>query len=457
LQGIRSWASAFSIRPVLVTAALLAGLGALPAPAAATPTFLTAQDVSDAGADAFQPEIAQDQAGNALVVFTRFDGANNRVQAKFRPVGGAWGAAQTLSAAGRDASEPQVAFDPAGNAIAVWTRFDGTVTRIETAFRPAGGSFGAVQTISTAGKNASAPRLSIDAAGKAVAAWERSDGTDLRIEAAVRPAGGSFNAAEVLSEPGEDAFKPVVAAGPAVDANTAVVWTRSDGTKLRVQAARRRDVVGFPRPRGATPLRASLVPAFQECTAANRTHGAPLAFGSCASPVQSSSVLTIGSPDANGFAANSTGFVLLAVLAGDSGNTVDDADVNVTVSITDVRNRPSGSDYTGRLLAEASLRITDRDNAPETPETGTVQSLPFQLPVDCTATGSTTIGSACNLSTTVDAVIPGAVPEGQRSIWELGQIAVKDAGPNGTGYAGCPPTCGDGDEATFMRQGFFTP
>ena len=37
-------------------------------------------------------------------------------------------------------------------------------------------------------------------------------------------------------------------------------------------------------------------------------------------------------------------------------------------------------------------------------------------------------------------------------------IEVRDAGPNGTGYgAGCPPTCGDGDEAPFLRQGFFLP
>jgi hypothetical protein len=457
MLGGKGWASARSIRPLLAAIAVLGGPAALPGIAAATPTFLTAQDVSDAGADGFQPQLAQNAAGDILVIYTRFDGSRNRIQAKFRPAGGAYGAAQTLSASGRDASEPQVAFDPSGNAIAVWTRFDGAVTRIESAFRPAGGSFGAATPISAAGQNASAPRLSIDASGRAVAVWERSDGTSLRIEAAVRPPGGAFNAAEVLSEAGEDAFKPVVAAGPAVDANTAVLWTRPDGTKLRVQASRRRDVAGFPRPRGATPLRASLVPAFQECTAPNRSHGAPLSFGSCAGPVQSSSVLTIGSPDANGFAANANGFVLLRVQAGDSGNEVDDADVSVTVSITDVRNRPSGTDYTGRLLAEADLQITDRSNAAETPETGTLQSIPLQIPIDCTATASTTIGSACGATTTIDAVIPGAVPEGSRSIWELGQIVVNDAGPNGTGYASCPPICGDGDEATFMRQGVFAP
>src|SRR3954466_11997378 len=67
------------------------------------------------------------------------------------------------------------------------------------------------------------------------------------------------------------------------------------------------------RPKGATPLRASLVPSFKACAAPNRTHGAPLAFPSCNPPVQTSNFLTVGSPDANGAAANSTGDVTFKV------------------------------------------------------------------------------------------------------------------------------------------------
>ena len=42
--------------------------------------------------------------------------------------------------------------------------------------------------------------------------------------------------------------------------------------------------VGYPRPLGATPLSASLVPAYAECTASNRTHGPPLDSASCNPP-----------------------------------------------------------------------------------------------------------------------------------------------------------------------------
>ena len=73
---------------------------------------------------------------------------------------------------------------------------------------------------------------------------------------------------------------------------------------------------GYPRPKGATPLRVPFVPAFKACAApGNRTHGSPLAFPSCAPPVQESNYLTVGTPDANGAAANSVGSLLAKVKA----------------------------------------------------------------------------------------------------------------------------------------------
>jgi hypothetical protein len=65
-------------------------------------------------------------------------------------------------------------------------------------------------------------------------------------------------------------------------------------------------------------------------------------------------------------------------------------------------------------------------------------TLGFDLP--CTATADTTVGSTCALSTTYDALVPGAVTEARRSIWALGQVQVRDSG-------GAP----------FMRQGIFVP
>ena len=55
-----------------------------------------------------------------------------------------------------------------------------------------------------------------------------------------------------------------------------------------------------PRPKAATPMRMSLVPAYAECVAPNRTHAPPLASPSCNPPAQTSAQATVGTPDAFG-------------------------------------------------------------------------------------------------------------------------------------------------------------
>jgi hypothetical protein len=224
--------------------------------------------------------------------------------------------------------------------------------------------------------------------------------------------------------------------------------------------------IAYARPKAASPVQASLVPAYDECTAPNRVHGPPLDHPSCNPPVRNTSTLTVGTPDANGAPAKSASYLRLGVILGDPGTTADEADVAVGFDSIDVRCAatstacPSGagSDYTGKLLARASVRITDRANGPDEDESATMVDTPLEMPVTCVGTAASTIGAHCALNTTVDALIPGAVRESKRSIWQLGQASVQDAGPNGTGFgAGCPSTCGDGDERTFLRQGIFVP
>ncbi len=212
-------------------------------------------------------------------------------------------------------------------------------------------------------------------------------------------------------------------------------------------------IIAYPRPRGATPLHASLVPAYAECAEANRTHGAPLSHGSCHPPSQASGYLTMGTPDANGRPANANSFVRFAAAPGNAATpTVDEADVGVLVRINDVRSTADLSDYTGELELRLDLRITDKDNtpAPGGPSAGTVQDTTFPVTVSCAATDSTTVGSDCNLHTSIDAVSPGTVKENRRSIWQLGQVQVYDGGSDGLAST-------QGDNTLFLDQGLFTP
>jgi predicted acyl esterase len=205
----------------------------------------------------------------------------------------------------------------------------------------------------------------------------------------------------------------------------------------------------YPRPVAASPLKVSLVPAYADCTAPDRTHGPPLAFPSCNPPDQVSDFLTVGTPDANASAPAFMGSAKYTVLAGNRATpAVDEADVLLTVSLTDVRNQGDLSDYTGELQATAAVRITDRLNGPGTNEPATVQEVTMPVTVPCTATPGDP-GATCSVSTTMDAVQPGMVPEGKRSVWEFGQIEVYDGGSDG--LAGTP------GNTLFAKQGVFIP
>jgi peptidoglycan/xylan/chitin deacetylase (PgdA/CDA1 family) len=205
----------------------------------------------------------------------------------------------------------------------------------------------------------------------------------------------------------------------------------------------------YPRPKGASPVRASLVPAFQECTAPALQHGPPLEHASCSAPAQASGRLTVGAPDANGQPAASLGFVSMTVAPGDPGTPADEADVGLVVSLSDVRSASDLSDYTGELEAVAPLRITDRLNGPpDTNASGTMSDTAFRFTVPCTATEAAA-GATCSVSTSADAITPGMAPEGARSVWQLGQIGVTDGGPD--------DLAATQDNSPFAVQGVFVP
>ncbi len=207
--------------------------------------------------------------------------------------------------------------------------------------------------------------------------------------------------------------------------------------------------IGYPRPKGASPVRVALVPAYQQCGTGNRTHGPPLSFSSCSPPQRSSSFLTVGTPDTNGQPVNAAGFARVGTIVGNPATSADEADVSVTVSITDVRRAGDLTDYTGELQAVWPLRITDQFNGPTLADAATSSDAPLAFAVPCASTAAATIGSTCSLTTTADAVSPGTVREGRRAIWQLGQVQINDGGSDGV--ASTSPN------TPFARQGVFVP
>ena len=201
---------------------------------------------------------------------------------------------------------------------------------------------------------------------------------------------------------------------------------------------------GYPRPAGATPLRISLVPAYNACPAgsSNRTHGPPLEHASCNPPAQSSGFVTIGSPDANAAPVQSLGSLRYALGA---------ADVVLEASITDVRNKVGLADYAGELQAQVTLRLTDKVNGGSLTESGTLGDRTFAFTLPCAPTGgAANVGSTCSVQTGANAVVPGIVQSGKRAIWQMGQAEVLDGGPDGDVDTPSGNT-------VFARQGIFVP
>jgi hypothetical protein len=195
------------------------------------------ETLSDPGQNADLPQIAVNAGGNAVVVWQRSDGANTRIQARALSAAGVLGPVLTLSAAGRNASNPQVAVDADGNAVAVWQRFDGTVDRIQARALSAAGAVGQIQTLSPAGRDTSLPQIAFDADRNAVIVWRGRDATHDRIQARVRSAAGALSPIQNVSRVGQNTNDPQVA----VDANgnAVVVWHRTDIAHFQIQARAR--------------------------------------------------------------------------------------------------------------------------------------------------------------------------------------------------------------------------
>jgi PKD repeat protein len=221
----------FAALLISVCAILLIGA----ASASATPTWVDLGLLSAAGENAFEPVVAVDQAGDAVAAWARSNGSNAIVQAATFPAGGNFSAPVDLSLPGESASDLQVAMDPAGDAVVVWERSNGSNFVVQAATRTAGGGFSTPFDLSASGENAFAPQVAMDQAGDAVVVWQGSNGTNKIIQAATRQFGRPFSSPLNLSEPGQDAFEPQVAVDPAGDA--VVVWDRSDGNNTIVQEA----------------------------------------------------------------------------------------------------------------------------------------------------------------------------------------------------------------------------
>ena len=211
----------------------------------------TARRMGPARVDAFSggPRVAMNAAGDAVAAWTRNNGSfsESTVQAALLgPRAGAWSAPETLGDLGTGNFGPDVGIAGDGEAVAVWSCLCDAgrgPTKVRAATRPPGVAFASPAALDPGATAAvEAPRLAVATSGAAIAAWGSIPAGG--ISAVARPATGPFGAPAAVAPPtlaGGGVRVAVNDAGQAV-----AIWVR-DG----VFAARRGADGTWERPSGS--------------------------------------------------------------------------------------------------------------------------------------------------------------------------------------------------------------
>ena len=202
-------------------------------------------ETDDAG-DTYNPQIAIDNNGNAIVVWDQFDGTQYNIWANRYSPGSGWGMAELIETGNAgSASDPQIAIDADGNAIAVWHQWDGTRNNIWTNRYSPGSGWGTVELIETDNTgSARNPQIAIAADGNAIAVWQQSDGTRNNIWANRYIPGSGWGTAELIeTDDAGDASDPQIAID--ADGNAIAVWYQWDGIRNNIWTNRYTPVSGW--------------------------------------------------------------------------------------------------------------------------------------------------------------------------------------------------------------------
>ncbi len=155
------------------------------------------------------------------------------VSATLAGLGMSWGTAGLIETdnAG-NASIPQVAMNPSGNAIAVWYQSDGVQTNIWANSYVPGSGWGTANMIETNPGNAGSPQVSVDYEGRAVAVWEQDDGITLNVWANRYAPGSGWGVATMIetNNMGYAGNAQVGIAG----GNAVAVWQQWEGGRTNI-------------------------------------------------------------------------------------------------------------------------------------------------------------------------------------------------------------------------------
>ncbi len=175
-----------------------------------------------------EPDVAVDRTGNAVAVWWSYLENNTVIFANQYTSGVGWGYQKWLdSSSGGGVCKPKVVCDDAGNALAVWIHNGGLMS---ARYVP-GLGWDSLTPVTSYHVNAQPPDLAIDASGDVMAVWSDVTSSTYNIWSCRYVVGLGWQAAEMIeTNDSGDATAPRVAVD---DAGTAIaVWHHMDGPFL---------------------------------------------------------------------------------------------------------------------------------------------------------------------------------------------------------------------------------
>jgi hypothetical protein len=176
--------------------------------------------------------------GSAVVVWTQFDGERGDIWSNCYTRRDGWSFARSIETSLRDATTPQVAVDARGNAVAVWEQSDGMRYAIwSNRYTPSAGWGVAERIEAEQADDATNPQVAVDARGNAVAVWEQSDGTRFDVWSNRYTPSARWGVPErIETEEAGDASSPEV--GVDAEGNAFAVWEQFAGARSGIWSNR---------------------------------------------------------------------------------------------------------------------------------------------------------------------------------------------------------------------------
>jgi hypothetical protein len=180
--------------------------------------------------DCHDPQLAVNPSGAAVVVADCDAGAAGMNSAYRASAGGAW--TPNVVSGSTSGVEPRVALDNAGNAVLVWTKSDDTV---QSSYRPVAGSWAGALQASPVGATALNPQVAIGPGGFAWAIWRHKLNREagdpvVTVEAIRRQGATAWNAMtlKTMTTPAATMTAPIAEGEPQL------AWSASGQKKTSV-------------------------------------------------------------------------------------------------------------------------------------------------------------------------------------------------------------------------------